>query len=531
MNPEVPNQFVLRSFTWAAVHMEALYDALQPALASRAPGLTPGVQLVLIDLLDNWVRIANGWPLPFGGRANKAQVRAGKRIAKGIAETLAPSISSPGVRARFNKAARTLRIRLAEPDQLFAALTREPERFTDFEARRRRKDAALAKALAPFAAQPPEVLMKWIKSHETDLAIAGQTSTGVWQVFARLAYQPDLEPTKWLYAAIDHGLSGSASLLMDVCARTDRLTKPVVNRLLSDPHGRHGIICAVIGQSTNAAIVRTVMDQLVPGDVERLESAFVLKDAPETTRRALFTHPAEGVRGSAAALWAAEWSYDKDSRPDDPDWLRAMRYYTVPDDSRHEHVHTQALNALAKASPEIFMELFTKNATSYERRSYRDLDEWEESVALLTIADRNQLWENVRDTDLSHELFWVIACGDTDWITQTVSDATFNIAVRDLLGALQFQFGKRYPLDTLATMLSPLNPQPDELLHTLEVGSFSGEDHERYAGRLDVLRDLASSAQEDIARLGQRGVEIYEPLLKEALAKARRAAVRGERSW
>jgi hypothetical protein len=95
------------------------------------------------------------------------------------------------------------------------------------------------------------------------------------------------------------------------------------------------------------------------------------------------------------------------------------------------------------------------------------------------------------------------------------------------LGALQFQFGPGYALDTLATMLRPLNPAPDELLQTLEFGTFSGEEHERHAAKLDKLRDLATSEDEDIARLGRRGIEIYEPLLKEALVKARRAAVRG----
>jgi hypothetical protein len=77
------------------------------------------------------------------------------------------------------------------------------------------------------------------------------------------------------------------------------------------------------------------------------------------------------------------------------------------------------------------------------------------------------------------------------------------------------------------TMLRPLNPEPDELLHTLEVGTFSGEDHERHAAKLESLRDLATSEDEDIARLGRRGIEIYEPLLREALINARRAAVRG----
>lgn len=529
MNPEVLHQFVLQSFTWAATHMETLYDSLQPALASRAAGLTPSLQLGLFDLLEKWVRIANGWDLPFGGKTNRAQVRAGKRIAKGIANTLAPTITTPGVRARFNRTARTLKIRLDEPDMLFAALTRERERLTDYEEIRRRKEAALDKALAPFQRQAPEVLMEWLKTHEPELATAGQTTTGIWEVFFRLAYQSDPEPTKWLTAAIDHDLARSASALIDACARTDQLTDTIVDRLLADPNGRHGVVSAVIGQSSCPALVQRVIDQLAPDDVQQLESAFVLRHAPEATRRALFTHPNEDVRGTAAALWAAEWTYDNDPRPEDPDWLNAMKFYTVPENSRHDHIHTQALNALAKASPDVFTELFTKHATTTRRGSYRDLDEWEEPVRLLTSAERSKLWQNVKATELARELFWVIAGKDAGWVTETVSDPTFNISVRDLLGALKFQFGPRYPLDTLATMLRPLNPEPDELLHTLEVGSFSGEDHERHAAKLHNLRDLATSEDENIARLGRRGIEIYEPLLREALAKARRAAVRGAR--
>lgn len=531
MNPEVLHQFILQSFTWAATHMESLYDALHPELAARAPGLTPAIQLELIDLLDKWVRIANGWPLPFGGTLNSDQVRAGKRIAKNIANTLAPVITTPGVRARFNRSASTLKIRLDEPDKLFAALTHERERLTDYNELRRRKEAALDTALAPFQTQTPEALMQWLKAHEPELAIVGQTTTGIWQVFARLAHRTDPEPAKWLTAAIAYGLAGSASALIDVCARNDELTPAIVDQLLGDPNGRRGVISAVIGESTNPNLVQKVVDQLTPGDVHELESAFVLKRAPESTRHALFTHPNDEVRGTAAALWAAEWTYDDDPTPDDPDWLNAMKSYTVPKNSRHDHIPTQALNALAIASPEVFIEVFNRHATTTLRSSYRDLDEWEEPVQLLAPAERTKLWKQVRGTELARELFWVIAGKDVDWITQTVSEPTFNISVRDLLGALQFQFGPRYSLDTLAAMLRPLNPGPDDLLRTLEVGSFSGEEHERHAAKLEELRHLASSDDEDIARLGRRGIEVYEPLLKEALIEARRAAVRGTRDY
>ena len=163
--------------------------------------------------------------------------------------------------------------------------------------------------------------------------------------------------------------------------------------------------------------------------------------------------------------------------------------------------------------------------------SYRDLDEWIEPIQLLSVAERSRLWHNVKDGELAHELFWVISGNDTDWIAETVGQADFGISVRRLVGALQFQFGRPFPLETLATMLRPLDPEPDDLLRTLEVGTFTGEDHERHAVKLEELRTLANADDEELARLGRRGVEIYEPKLKEALARARRAAVRGLRDY
>lgn len=534
MSPEVLNQVVLQSFTWPATHMETLYRAIQPTLAIRAPGLTPADQLTLIELLDQWVGIANGWALPFGGKPNDTQMRAGKQIAGNIANTLAPVITTPGVRARFNKAASTLEIRLDEPDELFAALTDERERLTTrrsaYDEFRRRKEAALDSALVPFM-QQPEALMKWLNAHEAELTVAGQTHTATWQVLTRLSYRPDSELTTWLTAAIDHSLAGSSSALIEVCVRTDQLTPAIADRLLADPKGRQRVISAVIGQSTDLSLTQRVVEQLTSLDVQQLESAFALRYASAPTRHALFTHPSNEVRGTAAALWVAEWAYENDPIPDDPDWLNAMKSFIIPENWRHEHIHTHALNALAKASPEALIEVFMQHATTTKRTRFSNFDEWKEPIQLLTTAERNKLWQQVRETQLARELFWVIAGKDTEWITETISDPAFNITVHDLLGAVQFQFGHRYPLNTLAVMLRPLNPEPDDLLNTLEAGSFSGEEHEQLAARLDTLRDLTGADDEDIARLGRRGIEVYEPLLKKALVKARLAAVRGTRDY
>lgn len=190
-----------------------------------------------------------------------------------------------------------------------------------------------------------------------------------------------------------------------------------------------------------------------------------------------------------------------------------------------EHMQSRALCVLARARPEIYIGLLIKHVETLE--GYDDFDEWEESARELSSEHRFELWNRVRQSPMAKNLFWVISSGDIEWITEAVSDPTFPMSIHTLLHATRFQFGKRYPLKVLASMLRPLKWQPDDLLWTLEVGTHWGEEHERLERHLQVCRELAESPELDLAQLGERGIETLEPRLAKARAAARRAAVRG----
>lgn len=529
MSPEVLNQFVLHSFTWSSADMEAIYDAAEVQLSARIPSFRPTIQLQVIELLTEWVRIADGAPLPFGGKAADAQQLAASGIAHRIANALAPFISTPGVRARFNSVATRLWMRLEEPDALFAALTRDCDRTDDYLERRRQSEAALDAALSPFLRVEPAVLMRWVCANEEDLAIADRAGSVSWRVFNRLASGDAAPALTYLTSAVEHGLVAVASPLVTACARSECLSREMVDRLMADRDGRPAVIGAVIGTSADPGLVRHVVSQLTVLDVERLEGALVLREASPATRRALFTHPVEEVRGSAAAQWAAEWTFGNEARPQDQHWLAAMKHYSVPDDAGHGTTQSHALIALAEASPETLVELFDKHTTHRVRGSYRDWDCWRSAVRLLGTDHRDELWRRVSGSTFAHEAFWIIAGEDVLWIAAKVSDPDFPISIRALLTAIQFQFGPRFPIDRLALALRPLDPDPSELLSTLDVGTFVGEEHERQEAKLRQVRDLATSADDYLANIGRRGIEMYEPLVERALANARRAAVRGRR--
>jgi hypothetical protein len=526
MSPEKVNSFVLQSFTWLEEDIDAMYGALEPELVSRV-ALASNAELAdLIEVMSEWARVASGHPLPFGGVPNAGQQTAARRVAVSIAKAIAPLVATPGVRAVFNREASSLDVKLDEPDELFATLTAERDFSRDWEEDRRTRDAELDRALAAYIDQPPSVIMTWLVNHDTDLAMAKHGSAA-WSIMVRLSMRPD--PEVWLRAALDHGLGRAASPLISRCVDNGGMTVPLAAELLNDTGARSSLISSVISECQDADLATLVVNALQVEDIQDLDSSYAIRHASDSTRQALFTHPDPKVRSSAAALWAAETSYSSEEMPDDPNWGPAMSNLVVPSGTMRDHMQSKALDILAKTKPETYMNLLVKHVETLEGTD--DFDEWEESACQLSSAHRFELWNRVQQSPMAKNLFWVISAADVGWISTAVSDPTFPVPLSNLLHATRFQFGKRYPLRTLAVMLRPLQWQPDDLLWTLEVGTHWGEDHERLERHLKVCRELAESPEPDLARLGERGVETFEPRLAEARAAARRAAVRGSLGW
>lgn len=364
MSPEKANQFVMQSFTWPADVMDALFDALQPELVSRIARASNADLEALIDLVNKWVGIANGHGLPFGGMPNAEQEASGHRIARTMASEMAPRITIPGLRACFNRVASGVGVTLDEPDHLFAALTAERDLCEDWEEDRRRRDTELDEALASYLQGPPKVLMEWLVRHEADLAMVKNGTAG-WQVMARLAMHPD--PEVWLQAALDHGLGRTVSPLVGKCVDLGLMTLPTA-RLLQDPGGRAALVPAVITACHDADIVNLVVNDLIADDIQNLDSSYAIRQASDSTREALFTHPDPVIRSNAAALWAAEWSIDANEMPEDPNWPIAMSDLVVPSTSMRDYMQSQALKFLAETAPAAYMNLLGQTCRGARRQ-------------------------------------------------------------------------------------------------------------------------------------------------------------------
>lgn len=522
MSPEKVNSFVLQSFTWPEEDIRAMYAALEPELISRLATASNDELADHINVMSKWAHVGNGYPLPFGGLPESGQQSAARRVAVSIAQAIAPLVASPGLRAVFNREAASLDMQLDEPDELFAALTVGRDLSEDWQDDSRLRHAKLDRALDGFVEQPPSAIMTWLTDNDVDLAMARQSSAA-WSIMVRLALRRD--PQVWLRAALDHGLGRATSPLIRMSVDNGVMTIPLATDLLDDAGGRGSLISSVISDCQDAELATLVVNALKIEDIQDLDSSYAIGHASDSIRQALFTHPDLTVRSSTAALWAAHMSYSSEGMPDDPHWAPAMSHLLVSKGTVRDHMQSKALDILAKTKPETYMNLLVKHVEALE--VHDDFEEWEDSARQLSTEHRFDLWNRVRESPMAKNLFWVIAAADVEWIANAVADPTFPVSLSSLLHARRFQFGKRYPLEVLGVMLRPLKWQPDDLLWTLEVGTYWGEDHERLERHLAACNELAGSPEPDLARLGERGVEIFEPRLAEAKAVARRAAVRG----
>lgn len=526
MSPEVMNQFILRSFTWAERDLTALFSAVRPELERILPDtLVEDVKLVLTQL-RKWVSLAEGYALPFGGQPTDAQAEAASHIAAEFAGFVEHAIRTPGLRAQFNAITQPLGIQLAEPDALFASVTSEREFNEDWREAARKSEQSIDIALAPYLQQPPHVIMRWIAANQEELELAREHSGAIGRIMRRIADQPDAR--RWLTAALEADLSGHCGILIDAAVSQGGIDSTTVTRLLTDPATRPALLDAVLRYDADHELAEHVISLTMVTDLAGRDLAFDLRHASERKLTLLFTHPDPNFRGTAAAIWAAGAAIDTTpeqiAREVPPHWADAVKGFTVPS-VLADFYQREALKAIAREAPDVYADLLTRHAQA--AATHDDFDEWSDSLRELDLNQRQHLWSRIADTRNANELFWALAAGSVDWITSILDTGVPQVSTGRLLHAWRCQNGPGISFEDIARLFMPHGVEPDELLCLLETGIHSGEDHQRHAANLDQCRALAASSNTDLARLGIRGIEVYERRLAEAQRRAHEAAVRG----
>ena len=526
MSPEVLNQFILRSFTWREHDLRALFQAARPEL-DRVVRQLPDADLTMaLAGLRKWASLAESHALPFGGEPSEEQAEEASRVAVEFAGIVAQAIRRPGVRAQFNSIMRPFGIHLDEPDTLFAAVTADRDFHEDWREAARRSEQSINVALAPYLQQSPAEIMRWIAANQEDLELARGQSGSIGRIMWRIADEPDA--TRWLTAALDAGLAAQCGTLIDAAVSQRDIEPATVTILLSDAVTRPVLLAAVLHHDVDQELARHVISRTVATDLACRDLAIDIRQASEPTLALLFTHHDPSFRGTAAALWAAGTAIHPTSDEIAPEvpghWIDAVKNFAVPS-VLEDYYQSEALKAIARYAPDIYADLLARHAQA--SAAHDDFEEWTDSVRELDPDERRRLWSRVADTRSANELFWALAAGNVEWIKSVVGDGVARIDPLRLLDSWRCQNGPGISFEDIARVFMPLGVEPDGLLWLLDIGTHFGEDHQRYAASLDQCRALAASADEDLARLGARGVEVYERRLAQARRGAREAAIRG----
>jgi hypothetical protein len=448
------------------------------------------------------------------------------QVAKYLASVLGQEIDRPGLRARFNAIARPLGIHLDEPDRLFAALTAQRTALQAWKEVARRGDEELKSVLVPYLRQPPDVLLGWIATSDADLQMVQEGRGAIWRVMRKIADEPDV--AGWLSATLDHGLGSHAGPLIEETVRRNAVDPEMATSLMSEPACRPAFVGAVMRHDVDEQLLGIAFEQVTVDDLRGIDISVAVRHAAESRLRLLLTHRDADVRGTGAALWAAAVSQDPIEGVNElsphPLWLEAIADFKVPS-VLEDYDQREALKFTARVVPSAYIDLLASHARAVVKHD--DFDEWSESIRELSPEHRHDLWTRVGATCNARELFWALAAGSVEWVASAFEREVVPIDLDRLLHAWRCQNGPGIPFEELARLFMALGVEPDGLLWLLDVGTYVGEEHERYADQLERCRALASSPNPDLARLGARGVELYEPRLVEARQRARDAAVRG----
>lgn len=517
LDPEIPSQIVLTHGAWGQETLKEIGGLVLEMVAAKCQGLPPRSQCHLIDLLRKWVHLA------YYGQSFTLlteQRDAARNVALSLAKTISESISNPGVIEQFNNVAEPLGLQIDAPDFLFSALSRDPDFVLNIEQALQQRDELIATALKPFLTQDPAELMTWLDDHAGAFCLV-KSGSGVPGVFLSLASQ-DIDHLAWTKAAHTFGYIIEALPLVAEVIKRDSVSIVDLESLARSEKGFQILLQTVIEHSTNPVTVQWCLGRASVSHFKSLDRASIWR-SNALTREALFTHPNAAVRGFCAAVWSASPSLDTQ----DEYWRNAIVDYGFWDGECVDLFYDVALENIFLADVALFIQLFRFHLHASPPNYIVRLEPWSYAMNSAKPEVKSQVWGHIADAPQACDAFWAVANDDIDWVKSEVSAPNFGLTASNLLRAYALSVHGSYALSDLAEALRPLQPDPFELLGSVESGVFTGPESAVLQKRLQELQKLSTSKDRYLSKIGRAGVEIYEPRLTMVQKREREAEIRG----
>lgn len=526
MTPDKYRQVEIRTYTWGPKEMEQIYKNFAPCLDVRLKKLCPLLQLSFLKILNEWVQVSCANRVSYGGKASKEQSKVAEKVARDLAEKIAPCIRSSAVRKTYNNAVEMLGIVLDEPDQLFSALTSFNWKQSSYEENVTLCEEQINLAITPYFSNPPEGLMSRIEQLNSELQLYKGMNLGIGFIFRALAKNKKLDHKEWFLSALEFGFGKQAASLLEESVKNDNVSRSEVQRFLDITGSREGAIISVLSFSENPVLVYFVVGEMTASDVEILEAVDV-RNMTSLAREALLKSKVPEIRAATAAMSVFSMEFHNSPKPLSDDLREALLVYIPSANSSVRYEHSLALKFLAKNEPVILVKVFARFVRVTDLPVSAQLDLWREAFQAANPALRTLLWEETRNSPATVDYFWAIGSGDVRWLSEEVQRVSFAPTVRELLLSHELQICQTFSIEDLAKILRPLDPSPYDLLSYCELGVHTGERSDVIQSILSELDRMAKSDDEYLSNIGRVGVKFYEKQLQEAFLAEREAAIRG----
>jgi hypothetical protein len=531
-----PMKIQMQSGFEAPQRLQSIISELWPQVERRLHRLDAPALVALVDLADQWVRVARGLEGAFGVKPPAEAISIAAPFSSAVMRALAEaSRGKPAAQTALKDVSRMFGVPLQQTiDPEFRLLTWRPWR-----ALRRGARGQLAAMIGRFAdcwaAEEPDTLMARLAKHSAEVRDRGQDlAPMIFYAMEALADRvDDVDPL--IVAGMRHGLTYELRALLVASLSRSNGAPPWVEPAFASTL-RSEAIMAATAPGANEDAARQALDVLGDSDLFLVEGMMIeraRKEEPDWVSRALLSHPHTNVRGIASLWWGLDPSDHAVQLP--PDWYAewAEAFSVTPLASVRggdNHRLGELLARLVERDPDLVERWLTARLGENVFQTLHHVPHRAESLLrTLPLAHRDRLIRQFgAEAGAASLLGQLLGDDDGEWVGRLIDDKV--VEPRDVLHALtQFDDAdevKARRATGLASTLMARGVPPESLARTAMFGTWMGEESSRYESLRLAFHGIKAASSE-AAAVRRAGIAIYEAMRDRAQATERQERIEG----
>lgn len=512
-----------------------LYEGVWPQVLARLVTAPGDAVAIVLDAIEDWLRVGGGYDRPFGQDHPEARVSTARDLGSRMLKELSDAGDhSLGLIARMKEMASMFNIELP---QSFVSRVESPffqnvDRLGDWQTELNLLERdVLAEITSWLANDDPDLVVRRLIELRRELEIAGLLwPDRVGMVCKMIAARVD-DVSPWVQLARDHGLFPEGQPFVDK-AVTDgqKSSRDQLLACLDHPLARRLALGSILAASQDDDLVGEAVRRTEVEDFGLLEMLDIRDELSLEVRGRLLRESKPVVRGCFAVVLSSRKGNPQDNVPPElvDNWRDAVtEIRPALLDRTAGYQFERLVNYLTTHEPDLLEELFRRTlneAVSSGSSMYAALGhDARRLVKRLPTRSKASLFKKFSETPVRRPLLSHLMGPDIEWLTAFLEQGL--VTPDEALGASGFCEG--VPLEQLAQLLIPRGIEPVRVAALAHFGSWMGEESARYERLVDQFAEFALAENPSVAAVGEAGVEMFARAREEALERERLNRIRG----